>query len=80
LPVYTDPYGKAHGGVSKINRLPVYRIETDTKFYEFEGKKKQTLPLGDTVHFRLEKEWAYAQEGDKEEKLRVVAVELRPSK
>jgi len=56
-PVYTDPYGKTQGGVSLTSRLPVYRIETDTKFYELEGRsKKQTLTLGDAIRFRLEKE------------------------
>jgi hypothetical protein len=39
-PVYTDPYGKTHGGVLHMRYLLVFRIETDTKFYELEGKKK----------------------------------------
>jgi hypothetical protein len=79
-PVYTDPYGKTQGGVSLTSRRPVYRIETDTKFYEMEGARNKPLALGDTIQFRLEKEWAYVQLGDKEEKLRIVAVELRQNK
>jgi hypothetical protein len=77
-PVYTDAYGKTHGGVSAIRRLPVYRIETDTKVYELEGRKKEEMSLGDTIQFRIEKEWAYVQQGDKEKKFRVVATELKP--
>jgi hypothetical protein len=79
-PVYTDPYGKTHSGVTAIRRLPVFRVETDTKFYEFEGKRKQELPLGDTIQFRLEKEWAYIQQGDKQQRFRVVGTELKQGK
>lgn len=52
-PVYTDPYGKTHGGVSHMRYLPVFRIETGTKLYELEGKKKQWLNMGDTIQLRL---------------------------
>jgi hypothetical protein len=80
-PVYTDPQGKTWGGVSGIRRLPVYRIETDTKFYELEGRnKRHTLTLSDPIRFRLEKEWAYVQLGNKEDRFRVVTVELKPTK
>jgi hypothetical protein len=79
-PVYTDTNGKTQGGVSLTSRRPVYRVGTDTKFYELEGRRNKPLQLGETVRFRLEKEWAYVQQGDKEEKFRVVAVELRQSK
>jgi hypothetical protein len=79
-PIYTDPYGKTHGGTSAIRRLPVYRIETSAKFYELEGKKKQPLVLGDTIRFRLEKQWAYVQQEADEQKLRVVGVELKQGK
>jgi hypothetical protein len=77
-PVYTDPQGKTQGGTSYVRRLPVFRIETDDKFYELEGKKRQVLILGDAIQFRLEKEWAYVQQGYKEQKFRVMAVELKP--
>ena len=32
--VYTDAQGKTHGGNSIRVRKPVYRVETDSKFYE----------------------------------------------
>ena len=69
---YADPYGK---------RLPVYRIETENKVYKLEGKKKDknAFSRGDTVQFRLEKDWAYVHRGDKEQKFRVLAVELKPN-
>lgn len=79
-PVYTDPYGKTHGGISTVRRLPIFRVETDTKFYDLEGKRKDVLNLGDTVEFRLEKEWAYVRQGDKEKKFRVVGIELKEGK
>src|ERR1700733_11018287 len=79
-PVYTDPYGKTHGGVSGVGRLPVFRVETDTKIYELEGAGKRGLVLGDTIKFRLEKKWAYVQQGDKEQKFRVVGTELKQGK
>lgn len=79
-PVYTDPYGKTHGGVSTVKRLPIFRVETDTRFYDLEGKRKDVLNLGDTVEFRLDKEWAYVRQGDKEKKLRVVGIELKEGK
>ena len=31
LPVYTDPYGKTHGGNSVNRKTHTYRIETDTR-------------------------------------------------
>jgi len=78
--VYTDNEGKTQGGSSYVRRLPVYRIETDTKFYELEGRRKQILALGDTIRFRMEKKWAYVQQGDKEQRFRVVGVQLKQSK
>jgi hypothetical protein len=76
--VYTDPQGKTHGGNSYSARRPVYRIETEKMFYELEGTKKEQLPIGGTVDFRIEKDKAYIQRGDKEDKFRVVGVELKP--
>lgn len=80
IPVHTDPYGRTYGGMSAIRRRPVFRVETDAKFYEFEGKKDQELPLGSTIKFRIEKEWVYVQQGDKEQKFRLVGTELKPDK
>jgi hypothetical protein len=79
-PVYTDPYGKTHGGVSTVRRLPVFRVETATKSYDLEGKRKDVLNLGDTIDFRIDKEWAYVRQGDKEKKFRVVGIELKEGK
>jgi hypothetical protein len=78
--MYTDPYGKTHGGNSIRVKNPVYRVETETKFYELEGRKKNQLVFGEAVQFRIQKELAYLQRGDKEQKFRVVAVELKPTK
>jgi len=78
--VYTDPYGKTHGGNSIHVKRPVYRVETEAKFYELEGRKKYHLAIGEAVQFRIEKEWVYLQREDKEQKLRVVGVELKPAK
>ncbi len=80
-PVYTDPYGKTQGGFSSIRRLPVYRIEADTKFYELEGKRRgEPLALGSTIGFRIDKKWAFVQQGDKEQKFRIVGIELKQNK
>lgn len=78
LPVYTDPYGKTHGGMSVNRRRHIYRIETDTRFYELEGGRKPTLELNQSIEFRIEKESAYVQQGKKEEKYRIVGVEQKP--
>ena len=61
--VYTDPSGKTHGGNSIRVKHPVYRVETETKFYELEGRKRYHLTLGEAVQFRIEKEWAHLQRG-----------------
>jgi len=78
--VHSDDKDQTHeGGRSAIRELPVYRIETDTKFYELEGTKKQVWIFGDSIQFRVEEEWVYFQQGDKEEKVRMVGVELKQS-
>jgi hypothetical protein len=78
--VYTDSYGKSHGGNSTTIRKHVYRVETTTRLYELEGKKKDQLEIGGVIDFRIEKDRAYIQRGEKEEKFRIVGVELTPSK
>jgi hypothetical protein len=40
-PVYTDPYGKTHGGSSHIRYLPIFRIETETRQARPEAKGSQ---------------------------------------
>ena len=77
--VTTDKNGKVHGGDSITWHYPVYRIETDTRIYELEAlTEKRAFSVGDVVHFRLEKRWAYVQYGDKEKRVRVITVELKP--
>ena len=76
LGVYTDPYGKTHGGQSIHRMVPISRIETETRFYEVIGR----LELGQAVEFRIEKNHAYMPlENGKEGKYRVVGVEIRPA-
>jgi hypothetical protein len=76
---WTDPMGKTHGADSYNVKRPIYRIETEKMFYELEGRKGQ-LQLGEAANFRVEKDNAYVQRGDREDKLRVVGVELKPNK
>lgn len=69
-------------------RKRIYRVETDTRTYEFEcgwqegcgGTKK--LQIGDTVHFRIANESVYIpapEEGNSthEDKLRIVKEDLK---
>ena len=82
--------------VRSIRRTRIYTIQTATKTYELDcgkaphmfstkivecgGDKK--LEIGDTVHFRIEKGWAYipapeAADPTQEQKLRVLNEELK---
>ncbi len=80
-PVRTDYNGKIGGGGSDVSYLPVYRIETEARFYELEARSgRDAFTVGDLVQFRIEKQWAYVQHGDKEKKLRVIGVELKSAK
>ena len=58
-------------------RVPVFRVETETRIYEFEGKDESELTVGATIQFRIEKDWAYVQRGDKEQKFRVIDTQLK---
>jgi hypothetical protein len=79
--VRTDYNGKIHGGGSDVSYLPVYRIETETRFYELEARsERRVFSVGDAVQFRIDKQWAFVQQGDKEKKLRVIGVELKSAK
>jgi len=78
IPVYTDPYGKSHGGFSAHNETHIYRIETETLVYELtERSKKPSLSVGDSVEFRVEKEKAYVRDGDKERKYNITGTEQK---
>ncbi len=56
--VYTDTYGKTHGGGTVHLRTYIYRVETETRFYELEAGKKATMELNEAIKFRVEKELA----------------------
>lgn len=79
VPVYTDPYGKSHGGFSVNHETHTYRIETDTLVYELtERSKKPGFSVGDSVEFRIEKEKAYVRDRDKERKYDITGTEQKP--
>lgn len=79
LPVYTDPYGKTHGGFTVHSDTHTYRIETDNRFYELtEQSRGASLSLGDYVDFRIEKrDRAYVRNGEKEWRWAVTLVEQK---
>ena len=80
VPVYTDPYGKSHGGFSESQKTHTYRIETDTLVYDLtERSKKPSFSVGDSVEFRVEKEKAYIRDRDKERKYDITGTERKPS-
>src|SRR5260370_7964318 len=54
--VESHPVSKTHGGQSRTYRVPVSRVETETKFYELEGKH---LQLNQIVEFRIAKPHAF---------------------
>ena len=57
--------------------VPVYRVETEKRIYEFEGKDESKLAVGGTIPFRIEGDWAYVRQGDKQEKFRVIDTQLK---
>ncbi len=74
-PVYTDPYGKTHGGVVGTHRVPVFTIRTATIDYEVEGR--QALSIDQEVDFRIDKRRVYIRRGDKEDRYALVGEEKR---
>lgn len=74
------PLGEFHGGSSVRLPPPGYRVGTDTIVYEFDGHKNQTLAIGSTIEFRIDRGWAYVKQGDKEEKFHIAGTEPRPPK
>lgn len=64
-------------GSSVTIRKPVYRIEAETKYYDMEAVKKEHLEIGETIHFRIDKDWAFVQRESHEEKFRLVRVDLK---
>ena len=58
------------------SRVPVFRVETDMRVYEFERKDSE-LAVGDAIQFRIENDWAYVQQSDKDQKFRVIDTQLK---
>jgi len=73
--VYTDPYGKTHGGRVRSSRIRVYKVRTTDMDYELDGRRR--LAIGDEVTFRIEKGRLYVQLGDKEQRFTIVGQEKR---
>jgi hypothetical protein len=59
------------------HRVAVFRVEAETKVYEFERTDESKLTVGNTIRFRVEKDFAYVQQGDKEQKFRVIDTQLK---
>lgn len=76
LGVHTDAWGRTHGGQSIRYTVAIWRVETDTKVYELEGKG---LEVGQVLEFRIEKQYAYVRDAKgKERRYKVVSLELKP--
>jgi hypothetical protein len=71
--VYTDQFGKTHGGQVVSHRVPIYSVHTPAMDYEIEGRRwGHRLSVGDEIDFRMDKGRAYVRDGDKEDKFMVV--------
>jgi hypothetical protein len=75
-PVYTDPYGKTHGGGVHTRHASVYTIRTDRMDYDVEPRRGD-LAVGDRVAFRIEKHRVFVQTGDKERKCWLMGEQTR---
>ena len=62
---------------STARGVPVFRVETDTRVYEFEGNNESKLAVGDTIQFRIENDSAYVRQGDKEQTFKVIDTQLK---
>ena len=69
----------AHSSSAKASAggVSVFRVETETRIYEFEEKGEAKLAVGDVIQFRIEGDWAYVGRGPKEQKFRVVDTQLK---
>jgi len=77
---YTDQYGRERRARSVMLLLHVYRVTTEDRVYELKGGTKASLSVGDAVNFRITKDSAYVQRGDKEDKYEVLRVTERRSR
>ena len=94
---YSTSDGKTTSSHRGIARTRTYTVQTDTKTYELDCGKRpgifsttpgecggdKKIQIGDTVHFRVNKGWAYipvAENGqaDLEQKLRILNEDLMP--
>ncbi len=79
VPVHTDSQGKTWGGGTAHHPFHIYRIETESRFYEFEDPGKNArFTIGQQIEFRIEKEHLFIQNGEKEHKYSVTDVEEKP--
>jgi len=75
-----DSKGRTSGGEAFVHQNWVYRVETDGGSYEFEGGKKRSMAVGDTLEFRVVKDTIYVRAGDKEVKYRIFSNSPKPTK
>ncbi|MDR3719077.1 MAG: hypothetical protein P4K98_09760 [Bryobacteraceae bacterium] len=78
--VYTDPYGKTHGGGTVMHRREVYTIRTPDMEYDVMGHRRGRFTIGEQVSFRCEegrRGKCFVQVGEKEEKLYNVGQRMR---
>jgi hypothetical protein len=67
-PVYTDPYGKTHGGGTTMRKVPVYTIRTENMEYDFAARRNDRFNLGNQIDFRLEGRHLFFRGNDKGDK------------
>jgi len=69
----------AHTSSAKASAggVAVFRVETETRIYEFEEKAEAKLAVGDVIQFRIEGDWAYVASGAREQKFRVIDTQLK---
>jgi hypothetical protein len=74
VPVYTDPYGKTHGGVVKTRHYYIYTVRTDKLEYDVAGSRRldPVLAVGQTITFRVSKSSLFVLAGEKEKKYSIV--------
>jgi hypothetical protein len=72
-----DSKGRTSGGEAFVHRRQIYRVETDSEVYEFEGGKKPTLAVGDAVEFRIDKSSARVRTDGPAKKYRVLSATAR---
>ena len=78
---FTDPLGRVHRGHSVSKATQIYRVETDTRIYEFtEVSKKAVYAFGDQVEFRVNRDRAFFKYKKKERVLDVTSAKDKAAK